>query len=427
MTLSRHFYVLEEVAAALRQACIQRSLLEAHFWLQELVDSDEAVLAVSTLVQTYILYYGVSCLEWLRQAHAAFSNETISVDALFDACTALCRLEERDASFVGLHLLMSADKDIPDTVTCDKVPIDCDGAEEEYFARALLQGKVRAALWVSVAQSASAAIVRSLAALQGTSEIVRIIEHMPQWASITIAPKSILCLQCMVIGLRPAELKKSFLPCSTVAPMTDREEWVSLLGRRRRRLYTPHWSAYYLETRRGRMSYKSSTMTELLQLGGSVDTTYAMLRGCNYWEELLEQCMRIDGSDKDNVWETFCGEAFPDDIPDEWSAADREKSHGPGLVGGAEDGATVRKWLQRFIWVGARYLYGCEATIMGIVAAQSRIYGPDHQGHHEANPNSLLPHIVQYVGPAGPLLAKAIKKETKDLLSLQFEKMEIDD
>lgn len=431
MTITRHFYVLEEVAAALHYACAERRMEEAYFWLAELVDSNEIELAISTLVTTYILHYGTSRLEWLRQAYLAFSGDAVDEDALFGACTALCRFEKgtQDTSFIGLHLLRCLDAKggtAPDTVTTGQPLGCCLTVEEEYFTRALLQGKVRAAFWAAglchpdfVARTLRAATTTSSACC-GTMrrhQLLEIIGTLRSWANIEISDQSILLFQLMVMGLREKELSHSMRSCSSEIPMglrATKQEWESLVGRRGRRLYSPNRSCFYLETRRGRMSYRHSTINELRQLA-DMREAYPLMMDCRYWSELFDEIQLVYGPCEDAIWEAFCERAFPDDVPDEWSLEDQLKSHGEGMVGGDTNNAHIRKWLRRFNLDTGRYLYGCRTNIQSALAlpeAYADRIVPPEEGWNvfewltglclpvaKPDEESLLPRQITYVTP----------------------------
>jgi hypothetical protein len=70
--------------------------------------------------------------------------------------------------------------------------------------------------------------------------------------------------------------------------------------------------------------------------------------GCKFWQQVVTDlnirvCVCVcdgDGNEgdeqvqfpSDDVLEQFYEQYFPDDIPDEWSKQDQEKSHGRGLL-----------------------------------------------------------------------------------------------
>jgi hypothetical protein len=55
------------------------------------------------------------------------------------------------------------------------------------------------------------------------------------------------------------------------------------------------------------------------------------LKASEYWSEVMEPYMKNGKWASDLKKEKFYSKYFPQDIPDEWSLADREKSHGRGL------------------------------------------------------------------------------------------------
>ena len=74
------------------------------------------------------------------------------------------------------------------------------------------------------------------------------------------------------------------------------------------------------------------------------------LHGSRFWDEYISS---LHGTDiqREEFYDTF----FPNDIPDEWSKADREKSHGLG-VGPCTLSECFERWFQdipcRSIWKG---------------------------------------------------------------------------
>ncbi len=356
MPLTRHFYELDEVIASLRACCLAGRATEAAFWLHELIDSDEIASAISTLVETYVLYIGVRHLEWLIYAFESFEGEDVDLDALHIATLALCRYKERDCSLVALHLFQGTDTTVPDSPTIHGTG---EGAEA-YFAACARQGKVRAAFWAAKSLGEEA-IERGIDfALEPRPPVARrlfdIVKSLRRWCGIDFPWHTLVALSLMVVGLRNYELA----PMKTEMPAFLRSEiatWDSLLGRRGRRIYAPREDCFYLETRRGCMPYTQSTESALKQLG-TQDATASLLRGTECWADVP------DGRD-DEAWEAWTTRIFVDDIPDEWSAADRAKSHGPGKVGGLT-APTVEKWLRRFNFAGAYYTFSVKPKMDGL-------------------------------------------------------------
>ena len=88
---------------------------------------------------------------------------------------------------------------------------------------------------------------------------------------------------------------------------------------------------------RGRMKMSEDTLSEIR--GDIVGTL--MKKGCTYWQEALV------GYDPDSPDE-FYMKYFPDDIPDEWSLAKQERTHGKGSLFETEDGASLVKFCRGF-------------------------------------------------------------------------------
>lgn len=104
-------------------------------------------------------------------------------------------------------------------------------------------------------------------------------------------------------------------------------EWPSIEpGRRQSRLYAIPPGALTTATIRGSLPRKYTSMRDLQDLDLSM--------GCSFWQRVLAEisatCLEGGGVayPSDEAKEACYDRYFPDDIPDEWSAADREKSHG---------------------------------------------------------------------------------------------------
>jgi hypothetical protein len=377
-TLTRHFYALDEVVAALSYCCIAGRPREACFWLQELIDSGEAAFAIKAMVEAYLLNCGVTRLGWLIAAHGWFSAEEVDEESLYEACISLCRIKVRDYSLIGLHLGRMADG--------QRGPPPLIGAEwhsaQQYMTIALSQGNARAAFWTTASLDPNS--VLTILRSQANPTLVQpleIIYGLNAWAGTSFAQHTIVCLLLMVCCLRADEYEDVFKPPTLGIPATVIEEkiqWAALQGRRARRLYTIPEGCFYLVTRRGRMPWSESTDPELRTIG---DQRLAKQHfgGCEHWNSMIDECTEGDMDEgfadneglNDESWESFANKAFVDDIPDEWSLEERLKSHGPGKCGQATACATVSKWLRYNVSVtdmgsvtfkGSRFMTGFEAV-----------------------------------------------------------------
>jgi len=120
------------------------------------------------------------------------------------------------------------------------------------------------------------------------------------------------------------------------------DEWDSEESLRKRRVYPIRPESMLYLCGRSEQPVGESNESEIQY--GILDT----LKESPYWSNVLSEYMDDTNSWKSDLHhEMFYGTYFPqviDDIPDEWSAADREKSHGRGL--GRFDKAVA---VQRFL------------------------------------------------------------------------------
>jgi hypothetical protein len=101
-------------------------------------------------------------------------------------------------------------------------------------------------------------------------------------------------------------------------------------------------SLYWRTDRGRRLTVYESNDKELLRLERPTG-----IWNSGYWDSVAEEhggwgAVRSD----DDAREAFYEACFPDDIPDEWSSKEREKSHGRGVLqpGGK---ATGTEWVRR--------------------------------------------------------------------------------
>jgi hypothetical protein len=108
-------------------------------------------------------------------------------------------------------------------------------------------------------------------------------------------------------------------------------EWDALLDRKASRIFPiPHYGLYGI-TERGKKRQSESTVSELVNVRQGV-------RGCALWEE------RLESTDIASWYSQY----FPDDLPDEWTAQEKEKSHGSGILQRTEE-VTLWGYFRRYL------------------------------------------------------------------------------
>jgi hypothetical protein len=119
--------------------------------------------------------------------------------------------------------------------------------------------------------------------------------------------------------------KKKMSPPAT----PDWSLWPTLKGRKAR-LHAIPLEALHQDTTRGSMLTKYTNITDLRE------PILLLPTACAFWRRVTAEAGFKTGDDEveipeDEMYETFYDLYFPDDIPDEWSAADQQKSHGRGI------------------------------------------------------------------------------------------------
>lgn len=340
MTLSRHFYALDEVHAALQYCSTRNDRYETLFWCYELLRSGCVAETISTLFEAWLWNKGPFCLAWISVAQRLASDE-VSEDDILLASYQLSWMShtQRDHSLWNI-LVLTAEGSMPDRVTLKTPPyLPSHDENEIYMVRAIFQGKAHSAWWMS----------RHLSDMR-VWELIHwyVIHNCPMYAEQYISYFTILkqyesllgyrsdeydiiirCLAVLSVCLSNEQQEKSWstLP-SIIEPrlQTTLCEWETELGRKQHRRYTIPSPCLYGRCMRGRMKWSQSTVPQL----GILEKGFI---GCPFWEEAIAEYQLNDTWSSDDAREAFYDRYLVDDIPDEWTKAEKQKSHGDGLLG----------------------------------------------------------------------------------------------
>ena len=336
MPLTRHLYKEDEVLAAMQWCILRGRCMEAAFWCQELLDSGMADALLGAMRSIWLFGFGIGALPWYK-AFAAFAEaDVLDAEEALRLVVALCRIGiagGRDTSYLALMGSQAP----PDRVGLCVTPRGLKGVDA-FFAAAVGQGRTITA-WRAHASIAEGTLARVGSWRHGEAgaEVVALLG-----ASYPAVAVAALCLERGALAQRWAK-ELPGIPSEVGEAV---EEWEACIGRRRRRQYSIPHDCLYLLTERGRSCVYKSTEP---QLRGSLERP-GKLWGSVFWDGVAEEVGGWEAvRNNDEVRETFYGEYFPDDIPDEWSKADREKSHGVGALGrGCE--CSVERFFTR--WFG---------------------------------------------------------------------------
>lgn len=332
MPLTRNLYREDEVVASLQFCVLRARVVEAVFWATEMLDSAMANEFLTAMRTIWRLGFGIGAIGWYKEFKDMAEAEALDADEAIRLVVALCRIGltgGRDNSFI----VLAGTRLAAEQVAFCMVPKGLSGVDA-FFAAAVLQGRAITA-WRAL-PSVSEGVLAKMAAFKHGDWGTRMLEICAEFPALIVAG---LCIQ-------RGDMEKRFtLPSGDLDEVSDAlKAWAGLDGRRRR-VYTVPPQALYWISERGRESVYKSTEAELR---GSLERP-GRLWGSVYWDDVAEKFGGWEGVRSDNR-EDFYDLHFPDDIPDEWSPADRAKSHGDGVLQPDKKAS-----LQRFLttWFGA--------------------------------------------------------------------------
>jgi hypothetical protein len=278
MPLSRHFYNIDEVYAALSYCCRERKITEALFWLYELIQSDEAELGCRAMIEVYLMRYGVRHLSWFNGMYDLMNEDVLDNNKLLAMCVNLCRLDQKDVSLLSLALVNISDLKNgfpPIRLNNDIVRKSGETPIEKYFINAIHGRKIRGALWAAP-RCRTQIIIDTAVAVASTMPAVYqkafyAAKDLNSWSELTYCPLVSLIMCFMIICIEPSNYGRLIEPLELIdippAYFAILNEWNLLEGRRARRIYSIPCDGLYLSCKRGLMPYTEDTMKVLRQLG----------------------------------------------------------------------------------------------------------------------------------------------------------------
>lgn len=293
---TRRLYYIDEVRSAFLYSLKQKRVLEAFFWLEELEDSNYGVEARRLLFIAWLMWTGLSSLEWLH----LWSTDGITREGRLKLCWKLMRLTSRDASIWNLLWAPFVCKDDNQTELVERWnsmrKLDC-----EKF-------------WEIIVNSSE-------------SEKLDII-----YESLQMNMKyCTIFAKCTAVVLMACDLPKdswSELSTKEYPDMKEIIEWKNITNIRKRRIYSIPYDCLFGMTWRG---------TGINTLENIRELSYKDLKESPSWKSL---CKAETDEELEEFWDTY----FPwtsCDHPDEWSLNDQKKSHGDGSTGAS---ASLERW-----------------------------------------------------------------------------------
>ena len=318
--LTKHYYVVDEVKAALAYSCKERKQEEAYFWCRELVVSHMAHIARETLFDTWFWTYGSCKLFWLTCV--AYCD----LDKLPKLAQFLANID-REAQDSSLWVILKETKEQPDRIigwgggpALDKASL------ASYFLAAASEHKSACAWWAASQLGIDTTLDLAIKLRPERVWWLRFVPsiHIPGYDNAIHC--LIACMASMWDSLWESSIKPIALP-KDIIPKVHK-------GPREARQYIIPSICLYGITERGRMKQSESTLNRLRSIEDNLTGPY--------WNTMLREVKAKRESNNKITWvsedsmEEFYEKHFSDDIPDEWPLTDQLKSHGPGVLGELE-------------------------------------------------------------------------------------------
>lgn len=318
MPLTRHLYREDEVIAALIFCILRGRHVEAAFWCSEMIESEMIDELFSAMRRAWFYGVGIQCLGWLRNVQAL--GDAIEAERLLELVQQLSRAKKDRSPITLLATDLSVQ---PDRVNADPAALaDSSNSLEQFVKLAVAQRRTTTAWGGLQACPEPDNLLKRLAmskhGVAGAKALKAIMADSGVWEARATACAA-LCLS-----------REEFLASWAAEPQpllrevaAALKDWGQLRPRQRRVYPVPPECLYYFTERGRTVSVYDSTEKEIM---GRLEKPGA-LWGSVYWDSVADwQAVKTD----DAVREAFYAENFPDDCPDEWSKADRAKSHGGG-------------------------------------------------------------------------------------------------
>ena len=319
--LTKHLYRKDEVLSSLRWSIITHNVTETAFWCTELFVSG-LIQECTELLET-IWFYHIGFGSWfaLRLVLSIYETGDISQEDLLAIACAFAKRRLCDSTV--FHLLLRGAIAKPWTPafphsneyqTVQQAVLDC-----------LKRGKLQEA-WLlgrALTEEEQWPLLTELATDLGRLDELNVLKELRECRQESLAAVYVLVSLDHITWMQSQEALNNTIPREVEAAIA---EWsIPGLSMKKRRAMKPKPEALLHLTLRSQQSPYESSEPQIQ--GGLLEA----LMASEYWSAVLEPYMA------DGKWKTqrhkeiFYDTHFPQDIPDEWSSADREMSHGRGL------------------------------------------------------------------------------------------------
>lgn len=342
MLYTRHFYRIDEVKAALQLCISNKRSEEALFWTLELIDSEEFETIKSVLLNTWFHVIGLANIHILKDIFDLVEDE----EKIFYLVYSMCYVK-RDITLPVMYLYGVFKSKYEGRNIVFQLPKDLiqDNKYLDTFIRSCILGKYLDAWLVSIPLWKNKLI---------TSFTERIISYKYKDPIlfdlyIYLTNSKLLnkwYLRCALVGVACFAEKYYDTPIHYYKSYTHLDKtiqsWKNNNTKRERRIYSIPKECLYGRTYRGTTTYQDSNDEELHE-------PHYLVQNQVIYKSILERYASFEEFYNDaEEYSQFMEWYFPNDIPDEWSRMEREKSHGIG-VNQKSDTPNIRRYFTRWV------------------------------------------------------------------------------
>ena len=341
---TRHFYRIDEVKSAIQFNIGKKNVEESIFWTKELIDSYEYDHLKQALYKSWFYIIGLGNIEILFKLLTLDIKLEKDVLELVYAMTML-KNSMRDCTLPVMFLYGISNPKYKNKNIYFQLPICLMQSDShvEAFIRASLLGKYLEAWLLYITNIPSETILTKIVEVKYNNTVVKDLfvlllqSDMNKWFKYCSFIGLLCCKEDIIIR------SQGNIPRINDDTYKRINYYVSLFGKKKRRIYNVPKDCLYGNTKRGGMTYYDTNIHELY------DVEY-ILENSKVSDEIIERYGSYESFINEGVdeYEKFMDWYFPDDIPDEWSLDDQMKSHGFG-VNQKEDKPILRRYIHRWI------------------------------------------------------------------------------
>ena len=318
--LTIHLYRKDEVLGALRWALVNHNIMESIYWGLELFDSDMENDAIEILQCIWITEIGFGSVSLLSNILDIYKAGELDRDTWISLLYSITQIRDRDSTL--LYLLIRG----------ATTPIDWSPKFHHTHRYTTIQYAVEDCLYRGKLLEAWL-LSRALKADDHWIILNKLINRYPQRKQVLVKLRgsNLSDLIQRLIAFVLASLQD---PLWQMYSLIERElpsevkltidEWDAEESLRNRRVYKVRPEAILYLTERSQQSQLVSSEADIQE------NLLESLLYSSYWSEILKDYI-VEGEWISDSYKEMFYETYFNDIPDEWSSEDREKSHGRGL------------------------------------------------------------------------------------------------